>query len=316
MKIEYLREFVVLTKYMNFTLASEQLFISQPVLSRHIRALEQELGIRLLERNTSAVSITDDGQFFLKHIQKVLSAYDEVLNNLQARQSNHSYTLRVGGGYYAMADYLSDVPKTFALQTHNDCLLSCLAVEPAKCPEYLSSGELDIALMPQTSATDGHKFICKELFVEPLVALMNRDNPLSNYTYLTIGDLKNEEFYTLDYGPGGVFHSDLRQSFVESCARFGFEPYFRKSYSQMIPILIDIKNYGGVYVGERHLLSLSGSYSLAAVPIIGQNSTRTICAVYDADNRHPYIAAFLQAFQHINRFGWPSTFTGSEDYLE
>ena len=60
MKIELLREFVALAHYGSFRAASEKLFVSQPTLSNHIKALEQELGFELFDRSRDN-ELTDEG---------------------------------------------------------------------------------------------------------------------------------------------------------------------------------------------------------------------------------------------------------------
>ena len=50
--LELLRKFCVVAKYCSFTKASEELYISQPALSKSIKLLESQMGIQLFERNT------------------------------------------------------------------------------------------------------------------------------------------------------------------------------------------------------------------------------------------------------------------------
>lgn len=66
MKTERLEEFVVLANVLSYSKAAEKMFISQPILSRHIRELEDEVGCRLFARNTHGVALTDEGKYFLK----------------------------------------------------------------------------------------------------------------------------------------------------------------------------------------------------------------------------------------------------------
>lgn len=75
MKVEHLREFVVLSQYGNFREAAKKLFISQPALSNHIRALEEEIGFLLLDRDKGN-SLTGSGLVFLESAQAALRAID------------------------------------------------------------------------------------------------------------------------------------------------------------------------------------------------------------------------------------------------
>ena len=77
MKLEYMREFLMLAKYKNFTRAADALFITQPGLSKHMDLLEKELGTPLLTRNTHQVALTEDGEQAIKAFQKNLHMFDE-----------------------------------------------------------------------------------------------------------------------------------------------------------------------------------------------------------------------------------------------
>lgn len=76
MKIEYLRELIVLAKHKNYTRAAEELYLTQPALSKHIDLMEKELGTRLVRRNTHQVELTEDGQEAVKAFQKIIRLYD------------------------------------------------------------------------------------------------------------------------------------------------------------------------------------------------------------------------------------------------
>ena len=65
MDLNYIREFVVLANTCNYMEAAEQLFISQSALSRHIKNLEEELGVSLFDRSTRSVTLNAFGMLFL-----------------------------------------------------------------------------------------------------------------------------------------------------------------------------------------------------------------------------------------------------------
>ncbi|MBY0411357.1 MAG: LysR family transcriptional regulator, partial [Burkholderiaceae bacterium] len=72
MKLHLLRYFSVLAEELHFGRAAERLSITQPPLSSGIKALEIELGVRLLERNSKHVALTDAGNAYLAEVRVVL----------------------------------------------------------------------------------------------------------------------------------------------------------------------------------------------------------------------------------------------------
>ena len=73
-----LRYFVAVAEHLNFGRAAEQLHIAQPVLSRQIRALEQELNVTLFVRGNRGTELTAAGQALLEDARHLLSAADGV----------------------------------------------------------------------------------------------------------------------------------------------------------------------------------------------------------------------------------------------
>lgn len=71
MNIDYLKEFVVLADNGSFSRAAEVLFLSQSSLSKHIKALEQELDVLLFRRTTRCLELTEEGEVFLTYARRI-----------------------------------------------------------------------------------------------------------------------------------------------------------------------------------------------------------------------------------------------------
>jgi monoterpene epsilon-lactone hydrolase len=83
-ELRHLRSFVAVAEELNFGRAAEQLYLSQPALSRQIRALEQLLGCQLLRRSTHRVELTLAGESLLDRARKVLNDVDEAVSITQS----------------------------------------------------------------------------------------------------------------------------------------------------------------------------------------------------------------------------------------
>ncbi|TFG00809.1 MAG: LysR family transcriptional regulator [Promethearchaeota archaeon] len=83
MNIEFLRNFISLTKYQSFSELSKDLSISQSTLSHQISQLEKELGgITLIDRSTRKFDITQEGKIFLDYAEKIINLYDSCIQEL------------------------------------------------------------------------------------------------------------------------------------------------------------------------------------------------------------------------------------------
>lgn len=83
MELRHLRYFKAVAELLNFSRAAEKLRVAQPALSRQVRNLEDELGVRLLDRNRVRVQLTDAGRTFYTHTCKVLAQVDMAVASVQ-----------------------------------------------------------------------------------------------------------------------------------------------------------------------------------------------------------------------------------------
>ncbi|MDR0851117.1 MAG: LysR family transcriptional regulator [Clostridiales Family XIII bacterium] len=314
MKIEALHEFIVLAKYLNYSAAAESLFIAQPVLSRHIALLETELGIKLFHRTTTVVTLTEDGQYFLSEVTKLMDRYDAIMSNIAYRKQGISCLLKVGVAYYAMNDYLGSAPLSFSQSKKDSCTLTYLATDPRQCVQGLIAGDLDIAILPKLTQLRQKNILQKKLFKEPLVAVMNKDHRFAAREYLSLADLAEEEFLSVGTEKGNNYHEELWRSFERLCEDQGFMPRPPQFLNQIESVLMHIQQGNGIYIGGRHMRRSTFS-SLAFIPILDKNCWRQIMLTYDSENTHPALHTFIKAFSGIEPFGWPETYIGIEDRL-
>ena len=84
MDIKHLAEFVALAETGNYLETADNLFISQSTLSKHIMALEKELGVSLFERTTRKIHLSTEGETFLPYALKIVRLQEEAANVLSA----------------------------------------------------------------------------------------------------------------------------------------------------------------------------------------------------------------------------------------
>src|SRR5882757_6421890 len=91
-----LRYFVAVAEELHFTRAAERLFVSQPALSKQVRALERQLGAPLFLRDRQGVSLTPAGAALLPHARRVLETWDQAWEAVEAAKAVQRSTLVVG----------------------------------------------------------------------------------------------------------------------------------------------------------------------------------------------------------------------------
>src|SRR2546425_887235 len=93
MELRHLRYFVAVAEELNFTRAAEKLHLAQPSLTRQIHNLEEELGVRLLNRAKNQVSLTEEGRSFLIDARRLVAQSLESVQAVQRLSRGTAWTL-------------------------------------------------------------------------------------------------------------------------------------------------------------------------------------------------------------------------------
>jgi DNA-binding transcriptional LysR family regulator len=109
-----LTAFVAVAEQRSFTRAAEQLGLSTPSLSQAIRALEESFGVRLLNRTTRSVSLTDAGEELLSHLNPVLEGVDNAIDAVNAYRDSPAGRIRLTVHPLAGATVLAPLVARFA----------------------------------------------------------------------------------------------------------------------------------------------------------------------------------------------------------
>lgn len=106
MEIHQLKTFVAVAREGSITNASDQLCLSQPAISAHIKAMEETLGIPLFERTPRGMSLTAEGQRLLTKAEQTLNAHRELLEEATRIKGRLTGKLRLGAGGSTCSDAL------------------------------------------------------------------------------------------------------------------------------------------------------------------------------------------------------------------
>lgn len=138
-----LKCFMAVAETLNFTKAAEGLYLTQQAVSRNVSALEKELDMKLLVRDTHSVRLTPCGEIYYQNVRRLMTEYIQIIGELRSQFNESKTLLNVGivdsPDFYrfqgAFHDYQKQQPDGFALK---------MQVEPPDTlQEHLQNGELD-----------------------------------------------------------------------------------------------------------------------------------------------------------------------------
>lgn len=180
-----LRYFVAVAEHGHFGRAADRLHIAQPVLSRQIRALEQELGCALLERTTRSVRLTPAGEQLQKDAPGVLAAARAATLRVHSA-ARGAHRMVVG---FAPGLSVSAAVRAFA-HAHPGVEIELFRLNWYEQAEALRDGRADVGYLRHPFDTDGIHTI--PIGSEPKVVCLPATHPLASRRRLARADLESE----------------------------------------------------------------------------------------------------------------------------
>jgi LysR family hydrogen peroxide-inducible transcriptional activator len=202
----------------HFTKAAKQLFVSQSALSQQINKLEDDLGVKLLDRISHPITLTPAGEEFYRCAKKILSDINHLELQMQHYARDNQGTLHIGVitglGKLPLTDILSKFNTEISPQMQFS-LTNCLS---KKLCHMLGNHEIDIAIMAVSDDFPTNDFEILSLQHEPFLAILPAAHTLSNNTQISLQELETENF---------IFPTAENVSydvFMAACLKTGFTP--------------------------------------------------------------------------------------------
>jgi len=290
--IEYFKEFVMLAECLNYSLAAEQLYITQPVLSRHIKSLEEHIGVQLFNRSTQAVKLTEPGVLLYENISAVLERYDEVIS-LVSKQGGNDVQVTLGIPYYAVKDYLQKVP-AYITKNWPNMQLHYLTDDPNTVIFNLLCDKVDAIIIPHIPFYGADSLQFYDLFEEQMGIICNKSDPFASKSSVKISEIVDRDTLCVSTN----YFITMWEQITDLCKKQGYKIKEPQLLNQMEAILIDIEisNSNKITFVGQHMKNLT-QYDFSFVPLTNEYK-RQISFCYQKKSRNPSLALVRDAFIH------------------
>jgi DNA-binding transcriptional LysR family regulator len=219
MELRHLRYFVAVAEERSFTRAAERLWIAQPGLSQQILALERELGVRLFERLSRGVEITDAGRVFLEKARVAINAADDALAIARDSYAGLTGTLRLGLSWRSRYDLAPELQHAFAL-SRPGVDVTVVEAQTDTLMRDLRDRRLDAAIVlgPQDHQAG---LEAMTLSLGPVGVMMACGHVLADCELLTPDDLHGQVFMVSGDRGAETYDQQIRRAL----ASMGVEPH-------------------------------------------------------------------------------------------
>ena len=219
-KLRVLRE---LATVRSFSEAARGLGYTQSAISQHIRALERETGLQLVERGTRPITLTEAARLLLVTAEPIFGHLARTEAAVAELAGIHTPRIRLAAFASACSTILA--PALAAMRNAQpDVEISLVEAEPQDAARALKAGSVDLAVgyaYPGLSEREDRALEHRGLFDDPLRLVLPRDHALLDRRRLTLADLAGEA-WIVPPGTGPSF--EYRRMLAATCRAAGFEP--------------------------------------------------------------------------------------------
>ncbi len=219
MELRHLRYFVAVADALSFTKGAQKLHLSQPSLTRQIKDLEEELGVRLLDRSKQGVSLTRQGATFLIDAKRLLDLSQEIVKSVQRTDEQPPSPLNIG----YVADLFYDLlPVTLAAFQRSFPTVPINLFDMSCGDQFraLEEGTIDLGFAGLRGPIEERGLQFLPIAAYETVAALAKNHPLAKESVIALKKLKPVFFI----GMSETSYPGYRDWLTETCRKEGFSP--------------------------------------------------------------------------------------------
>ncbi len=199
LNLHQLAVFQAVARRLSFSRAAEELNLSQPAVSMHVKQLERALGLELFEKVGRRITLTDAGRHLLEYSERIFALIEETLQSMEEVKGVQRGNLRVAAdttaGVYVVPDYLGAFRRAYP-----GVSISLDVGNRAAVTRRLLLSEVDIAVMGQVPP-DGD-LVGEPFLPNELVVVAPPSHRLAHRSSIPVAELAGEPFLLREPGSG------------------------------------------------------------------------------------------------------------------
>lgn len=262
MDIQHIRYFLAVAQQESFSKAAEQLFVTQPILTRCIKNLEKELGVQLIERSTKHFALTEAGQLLLRQGTTLLQQHRDIYRQMEDLAGGQAGELRISSPGVLLDMYFPKLVTQYR-KSHPGVHITIRESGTRTVVQDVLDGSADIGLVMLPLANS------ENLQIIPIVkdevhVLVHKNHPLAKEKAVHIRQLEGLDIITYNQS------TTLYHVFEQHCQEAGFCPTI--AYQSMMPgFILDILSFGDcVGVFPAPMLRQADKPELVSIPLVPQ----------------------------------------------
>ena len=283
MNINQLKYFISVAENRSFSAAAEENYITQTAMTQQIRALEEDIGCKLINRTTRPITLTPAGISFLADAKNILTRLTDARERANEASAGISGTLRIGYIKGYERSELSDQLRAFHRMMPS-ILLMCYRDTSDRLAAGLQNKEYDIIFTwDSTNLRANGDYEALEIEKARLMAALYASHPLCQREYLERIDLKNESIIYMS--PSELSDNYGDSQFMDLYHKAGYHPDIICRSTDVESILIMVASEEGISIMPDYCVKkINNADGLVFIPMKGEQEVEEIHAVWKKDN--------------------------------
>lgn len=284
---------LAVAEHLSFYRAANALGVSQSSVSARIKALEEELGILLFERNTRGVRLTEAGRLFVERVSAGVEHLDHAVKSAGMAALGECGRLRIGVHGLIPHSFLANLIGRYR-DNYPGIDLEIAEGTAREAITQLRAGHLDIAFVVGTPDLPDCR--SRRVWTEPLVAALSDRHPLAGQEHVTWADLAGETFLVRPGGPGPQVHDHI---LLRLAARWPAPTILRIGVERASLLSMVGQGFGITLLGAAS--SLSPVAGVCFLPIADEPEPVAFSAVWSPFNQSAALRNLLDLADEMSR---------------
>ncbi len=291
MNIRQLEYFVAVSELLNFTNAAKQFYISQTAVTQQIKALENEIGVTLFNRNNRTVELTPAGKIFLDDAKAIIRRTQDAVERAQKADTIFTGHINIGFVKGYEKTNLSDLLADFHIKYPN-ISFKFIRENTTELYDGILDNSIDIViniLFPNDDLKDVETHVVCQY---PLIAVMPKSHPLSHRSIIKRSDLKGYPLVDIKISDNRYGEAT---TILKAFTKAGFLPNVQYVSDDMETSILAVSAGLGYALLPAYITdTLSTRENVVTVPIEGEDKQITVVAAWLKENTNPALEKFLQ----------------------
>jgi len=242
--------FLSAAKHLNFTKAAEEQNVTQSMISKNIKTMENLLGIPLFERKKTGLTLTVSGKYLCETFSGLISGVDEAVQHAQRLQEEQDLTVTIGlPDSVDPEGYLNETIDYVKSKCPLNIIVELMPYQVIK--ERLLTEEIDLCFtfLFEKEDYENSGLEVTEIVQCPLSAYMHCSNPLSGKEKIIMEDLKNQHFVSI--APSHA--RDYSKLLNTLCNDAGFTPQIASYLKSSISMAMNINENNKIFIADSYV---------------------------------------------------------------